>query len=81
MGKAKQGRVNILKYFKNILRWVSLGISWWSSGWESAFQLRRLRFEGTRIPRATGQLNPLASTRENSVLPLICLSNVDKISK
>ena len=42
-----------------VINMVILEISWWFSGYESAFQCRGCRFnpgQGTKIPHATGQL-------------------------
>lgn len=43
-----------------------LGLPWWSSGLESAFQSRERGFpgQGTKIPNVTEQLSPCAATRD-----------------
>ena len=42
------------------------GLPWWSSGWESACQCRGHRFDpwSRKIPYASGQLSPWATTTE-----------------
>ena len=49
------------------------GLPWWCSGWESACQCRGHRFEpwSGKIPHATEQLSPCATTTEPVRLELV----------
>ena len=65
----------MLQIFKGVLHFnqkssplktPNLGLPWWSSGWESACQCRRHRFNpwSRKIPHAPGQLAPCPVTME-----------------
>ena len=54
---------------------LEMGLPWWRSGWESACQCRGHGFEpwSGRIPHATEQLGPWATTTEPAHLePVLC---------
>ena len=55
------------------LKWHSLGLPWWRNGWESACQCRGHGFEpcSGKIPHATEQLGPCATTTEPARLELV----------
>ena len=55
-------KLNLTIYIKRIM----IGLPWWCSGWESACQCRRRGFEPWygKIPHATEQLGPWATTTE-----------------
>ena len=55
-----------IKYKEKILKAARVGFPWWCSGWESACQCRGHGFElwSGKIPHATEQLGPWATTTE-----------------
>ena len=61
------------KYNLNTIKFIHLkytGLPWWHSGWESACQCRGHGFEpwSGKIPHATEQLGPWATTTEGTCL-------------
>ena len=56
-------------------QYVVLGLPWWRSGWESAYQCRGHGFEpwSGKIPHAAEQLGPWATITEPACLePVLC---------